>query len=149
MTWWFTYLGMDYGWAWFIATIIDILITVRSLAHARATMVEPISALGYLYWPDNPKPDRMFFVKGMPPHGERRTHHVHITEPDGEMRQRRVPFRDYLRAHPGEARCYEALKHDLAARHPHRTVFTRFITPRIPEEAPGQWQSYFRRIRKA
>ena len=38
---------------------------------------------------------------------------------------------------------------DLAARHPHRTVFTRFITPRIPEEAPGQWQSYFRRWKMA
>jgi nicotinamidase-related amidase len=34
---------------------------------------------------------------------------------------------------------------DLVARHPRRTVFTRFITPRSPEEAPGQWQSYFRR----
>jgi nicotinamidase-related amidase len=34
---------------------------------------------------------------------------------------------------------------DLVARHPERTVFTRFITPTSPEEAPGQWRSYFRR----
>jgi GrpB-like predicted nucleotidyltransferase (UPF0157 family) len=60
----------------------------------------------------------MFFVKGMPPHGARRTHHVHITEPGGEMWQRRLPFRDYLRSHPCEARRYEALKYDLAARFP-------------------------------
>src|SRR5580765_3875096 len=48
--------------------IIDILIAVVSLPHAKATMVEPIVALGYLYWAGNPKPDRMFFVKGLPPH---------------------------------------------------------------------------------
>jgi len=98
--------------------IIDILIAVRSLALAKTTMVQPIVALGYVYWADNPKTDRMFFVKGMPPYGERRTHHVHITEPDGEMWRRRLAFRDYLRADPGEARRYEALKRDLAARFP-------------------------------
>jgi GrpB-like predicted nucleotidyltransferase (UPF0157 family) len=98
--------------------IIDILIAVRSLAEAKARMIEPIRALGYIYWAENPKQDRMFFVKGMPPYGERRTHHIHITEPDGEMWQRRIPFRDYLRANPDEARRYEVLKRDLAARFP-------------------------------
>ena len=38
---------------------------------------------------------------------------------------------------------------ELVARHPERTVFTRFITPRTPEETPGQWQSYFRRWKAA
>jgi GrpB-like predicted nucleotidyltransferase (UPF0157 family) len=98
--------------------IIDILIAVHSLARAKTSMVRPIIALGYVYWAENPKPDRMFFVKGMPPYGVRRTHHVHITEPNGEMWQRRLAFRDYLRANADEARRYEALKHDLAARYP-------------------------------
>jgi len=98
--------------------IIDILVAVKSLAAARATMVEPINALGYVYWAENPKPDRMFFVKGMPPYGERRTHHIHITQPDGEMWQRRLAFRDYLRANPDEALRYGTLKRDLAARYP-------------------------------
>jgi GrpB-like predicted nucleotidyltransferase (UPF0157 family) len=98
--------------------IIDILIAVRSLALAKATTIQPILALGYVYWAENPKPDRMFFVKGMPPYGERRTHHIHITEPDGEMWRRRLAFRDYLRANPDEARRYQALKYDLAARFP-------------------------------
>jgi GrpB-like predicted nucleotidyltransferase (UPF0157 family) len=97
--------------------IIDILIAVRSLADAKATTIEPISGLGYVYWPDNPKPDRMFFVKGMPPYGTRRTHHVHITEPLGEMWRRRLPFRDHLRANPDEAHRYAALKQELADRH--------------------------------
>ena len=58
--------------------IIDILIAVRSLPLARTTMIDPIIALGYVYWAENPKTDRMFFVKGMAPYGKRRTHHVHI-----------------------------------------------------------------------
>jgi GrpB-like predicted nucleotidyltransferase (UPF0157 family) len=98
--------------------IIDILIAAASLPRAKATMIEPIIALGYVYWSENPKTDRMFFVKGMPPYGDRRTHHVHITEPGGEMWQRRLAFRDYLRANSDEARRYEALKRDLALRFP-------------------------------
>jgi nicotinamidase-related amidase len=38
---------------------------------------------------------------------------------------------------------------DIVARHPDRTVFTRFITPASPEEAPGQWRPYFERWRVA
>ena len=95
--------------------IIDILIAVRSLADARTTFVEALGNLDYVYWAENPKTDRMFFVKGMPPFGSRRSHHV--TEPDGEM-WRRLAFRDYLRAHPEEARTYERLKRRLAAEHP-------------------------------
>jgi len=98
--------------------IIDILIAVRSLVRAKAVMIEPIIALGYVYWSENPKPDRMFFVKFMPPYGKQRTHHVHVTEPDGEMWQRRLAFRDYLRGNPDEAHRYEVLKRDLAARYP-------------------------------
>jgi GrpB-like predicted nucleotidyltransferase (UPF0157 family) len=61
--------------------IIDILIAVRSLTDAQATLVEALRNLDYVYWADNPKKDRMFFVKGMPPFGSRRSHHVHVTEP--------------------------------------------------------------------
>ena len=37
----------------------------------------------------------------------------------------------------------------LAERHPERTLFTRFIPPRRPEDRPGQWQAYYRRWREA
>ena len=96
--------------------IIDILIAVRSLAAAQATFVEALRNLDYAYWADNPMKDRMFFVKGMPPFGLKRSHHVHVTEPHGEM-WRRLAFRDYLRAHPEEAETYERLKRRLAAEH--------------------------------
>ena len=96
--------------------IIDILIAVRSLTDAQASFVEALRDLEYVYWADNPKTDRMFFVKGMPPFGSRRSHHVHVTEPNGEMWQR-LAFRDYLRAHREEAATYERLKRRLAAEH--------------------------------
>lgn len=97
--------------------IIDILIAVQSLAAAQVTFIEALSKLNYVFWADNPKKDRMFFVKGMPPFGSKRTHHVHVTELDGEMWQR-LAFRDYLRANPTEAETYERVKRSLAADHP-------------------------------
>ena len=30
-------------------------------------------------------------------------------------------------------------------RHPGRTVFSRFIPPKHPEDLPGQWRKYYRR----
>jgi GrpB-like predicted nucleotidyltransferase (UPF0157 family) len=96
--------------------IIDILIAVRSLDDARRIYPALLEPLEYVYWAENPRNDRMFFVKGMPPFGARRTHHVHVTEPDGEM-WLRLAFRDYLRAHPEEAETYQSLKRQLAAEH--------------------------------
>src|SRR5690348_17230194 len=103
--------------------IIDILVAVHSIVAAQSA-IKPLLALGYVFWEDNPRKDRMFFVKGMPPRGERRTHHVHIMEPGDEL-QRQLLFRDYLRAHSDEAQGYAALKRDLAQRHRHdREAYT-------------------------
>ncbi len=95
--------------------VIDILVVVHSLHAARANAVAPLEGLSYSYWAKNPKLDRMFFVRGLPPALER-THHLHLTEPGGDLWSR-VSFRDYLRAHPEEAARYAALKTDLAERH--------------------------------
>lgn len=99
--------------------IIDIYLAVPSIARARAMLVAPIEALGYAYWADNPEPDRMFFVKGMPPYGARRTHHIHIAEPQSDAWQRPLLFRDYLLRTPDAAASYLRLKLDLASRHRH------------------------------
>jgi nicotinamidase-related amidase len=37
---------------------------------------------------------------------------------------------------------------EIAARFPERTVFTRFITPKRPEDMPGTWQRYYTRWRE-
>jgi GrpB-like predicted nucleotidyltransferase (UPF0157 family) len=96
--------------------IIDILIAVSSLAEAREQAIAPLERIGYAFWRDNPKLDRLFLVKGLPPKAERRTHHIHMTENTGELWQRLL-FRDYLRLHPEEAQAYEQLKRTLAVTH--------------------------------
>ncbi len=57
------------------------------------------------------------FVKGMPPFGEKRTHHVHIVETTSRHWPEKILFRDYLIAHPETMREYEALKIKLADEH--------------------------------
>lgn len=94
--------------------IIDILI-ICSDRMLWERFVEPIKSLDYIFWADNPRHDRMFFVKGMPPFGERRTHHVHVMKP--ETANDALLFRDYLRKHPEEMRCYEQLKRSLMKHH--------------------------------
>lgn len=37
---------------------------------------------------------------------------------------------------------------EIAAAHPSDTIFTRFIPPRSPGEAPGAWRAYFERWRQ-
>lgn len=93
--------------------IIDILVAVRSVPTARELFPAILERLEYDFWADNPKLDRLFFVKGMPPRGERRTHHVHVSERPGEMWDR-ILFRDYLIANPSAAAEYAQLKQRLA-----------------------------------
>ena len=85
-------------------------------ALAGPALIEPIKALGYVFWADNPRRDRLFFVKGMPPFGTRRTHHVHVRTP--EDARTALLFCEHLRRHPEEAARYAALKRELSARYP-------------------------------
>lgn len=93
--------------------IIDIYVGVESLVLAESA-IEPIKNLGYQYWAENPNKLKMFFVKGMPPFGEKRTHHVHIVEYQSDYWQATIIFRDYLRDHPEYAKQYANLKKNLA-----------------------------------
>jgi GrpB-like predicted nucleotidyltransferase (UPF0157 family) len=95
--------------------IIDILLLHPTPARW-AELIEPITALGYVYWAENPRKDRMFFVKGMPPYGSRRTHHVHVRLPQDAEAE--LAFRDLLRGDAALAREYEQLKESLARRYP-------------------------------
>jgi GrpB-like predicted nucleotidyltransferase (UPF0157 family) len=53
----------------------------------------------------------MFFVKGMPPFGRRRSHHVHVRTPADTAE---LGFRDWLRRHPADAARYAKVKRELA-----------------------------------
>lgn len=93
--------------------IIDIFITVTSISEAQR-WIAPLELLGYLYWSDNPDKSHLRFFKGMPPHGEKRTHHVHIVEASNDTIEHRILFRDILRSDAQVRRDYEALKLKLS-----------------------------------
>lgn len=93
--------------------VIDIMLIVPVQSQWQS-LIEPLKSLNYVYWADNPRPERMFFVKGMPPLGEQRSHHVHVRLPQDTVRE--LCFRDYLRQHPQQAAQYAGLKQELAAR---------------------------------
>ena len=94
--------------------IIDLQLSVRSLAEARSSCVGPLQALGYAYMPQYEArlPGELFFRKGL---SGPWTHHLHILQGDDPRWQDRLLFRDYLRNHPEVARAYAKLKRDLAA----------------------------------
>jgi GrpB-like predicted nucleotidyltransferase (UPF0157 family) len=96
--------------------VIDLLVRVHSLVEAKQVAVSPLEELGYVYWFDNPDPQRMFFVKGLPPNSPR-THHIHIVESNSILLERLL-FRDYLREHPDEVLRYAQLKQYLAEQFP-------------------------------
>ena len=74
-------------------SIIDLQIIVDSLPSIKKIAVEALEKIGYVYWHEDPDPEKMFFVKGMPPFGDKRTHHVHIIEPQSKRGQHRIIFR--------------------------------------------------------
>jgi GrpB-like predicted nucleotidyltransferase (UPF0157 family) len=93
--------------------IIDIIIGANDLEAAHAC-IPILEAEGYGYWDENPKKDRMFFVKGRPPLGEKRTHHVHIHKTDSYEWHARPLFAEYLTVHKDAAISYQHLKEELA-----------------------------------
>lgn len=95
-------------------SIIDIQIAVDSLIAIKQVAIDRLQTQEYVYWDENPDTERMFFAKGMPPFGEKRTHHVHIVEPASQHWQGKILFRDYLITHPDIAHEYEQLKIELA-----------------------------------
>ena len=90
--------------------IIDIFIILADVP-AWSRLVTLLESLGYIYWAGNPRADRMFFVKGMPPLGRRRSHHVHVRTPADTTE---LAFRDWLRGHPADAARYAKVKRELA-----------------------------------
>jgi GrpB-like predicted nucleotidyltransferase (UPF0157 family) len=96
--------------------IIDIYIGARSIEEA-AKAIAPLEKIGYVFWYDNPNKEKMFFVKGMPPFGTGRTHHVHIVKHDSDYWRARILFRDYMRNHPKDIQDYANLKYQLMQQH--------------------------------
>jgi GrpB-like predicted nucleotidyltransferase (UPF0157 family)/GNAT superfamily N-acetyltransferase len=91
--------------------IVDILVGVADLETSRACF-EPLAGLEYLYAPYRSE-EMHWFCK---PDPARRTHHLHLVPTGSRRFDDELAFRDRLRADPGLAAEYAALKHRLAAR---------------------------------
>lgn len=97
--------------------IIDIMIGVTSFDNMEKKLIKPLEAIGYLFWKNNPDKERLFFVKGLPPLGKKRTHHIHITKHNSATWDQHIFFRNYLTKHPSTAKAYETLKITLASKY--------------------------------
>lgn len=93
--------------------IIDIFVSLKSIKDAEL-WIKPLETLGYQFWNENPDKEHLRFFKGMPPCGEKRTHHVHLVEESNNTFEHRILFRDILRRDEKIRRQYEALKIKLA-----------------------------------
>ena len=103
--------------------IIDLDVVIES-PRVLPLVVEALGTLGYAHEGDGGIPGREAFRRAgatVPADGSGREwpdHHLSVCASDGEELQRHLRFRDYLRCHPEAAARYEALKRDLAERHP-------------------------------
>ena len=88
--------------------IIDILAVVRDV-NAIDAFAPAMEALGYEAMGEFGIPGRRYYRKG----GENRTHQIHAFSEEDHL-----AVRDYLRAHPKEAKLYGDLKQRLAQQFP-------------------------------
>ncbi|MFC4100687.1 GrpB family protein [Paenibacillus xanthanilyticus] len=93
--------------------IIDVLVEVRNIEAVDAYN-DGMRRLGYQPKGENGIPLRRYFNKG----GAQRTHHVHVFQTGSGHVTRHLAFRDYLTAHPEEAKRYADLKIKLARQFP-------------------------------
>jgi len=101
--------------------IIDMMPGLRSLDDA-PPLVPLLESIGYEYVPefegpndiDEGMPSRRYFRKDVD--GER-AFNVHMCEVGSELWNETLLFRDWLRAHPEDARAYERIKREIAARY--------------------------------
>ena len=84
--------------------IVDMLVGLRTRELPPAA-IEAMDELGYEFLGENGIPGRLFFRKGRP-----RSHHVHAVLVGSDLWERHLAFRDYLRAHAGEAEAYAQFK---------------------------------------
>jgi len=92
--------------------VIDIMIEVKSIENIDMYNTQ-MEKLGYMPMGEYGIKERRFFLKGL----YNRTHHIHIFEKGNSEIKKHLNFRDYMIAHPSEAKEYESLKKELAEKY--------------------------------
>ena len=95
--------------------VIDILVEVRDVSEVDELSSE-MTRLGYEVMGEFGIPGRRYFRKN--DEAGVRTHQIHMFEQGSEQIRRHLAFRDFMNAHPEEARKYSDLKRKLAAEYP-------------------------------
>ena len=95
--------------------IIDMLLEIVDVGDLDRHAAR-LEAVGYEARGEFGIPGRRYFRKDDAT--RRRTHHLHAFRVESPDITRHLAFRDYMRAHPDEARTYGRLKLRLAAEHP-------------------------------
>lgn len=117
--------------------IIDMVASLRHFPPS-ASLISALEELGYHYQGELGVPGRHFFRRGSP-----RSHHLHLVEPNSEVWQKQVLFRDFLRVHPESAQRYDTLKRELAVQYRcDRTAYVNAKAPLIAEliAAANEWK---------
>ena len=94
--------------------IVDILPVVREIERVDV-LHEALAAAGYRAWGEFGLPGRRYFTRE---ENGKRTHNVHVYAVGNPEITRHLAFRDYMNAHPEEARAYGRLKEKLAREFP-------------------------------
>jgi len=104
---------------------IDVLLASETML---AAAIERLASLGYIHRGNLGVPEReAFFAPANSP-----PHHLYVCPPCSAEFRRHVAFRDYLRAHPEDAKSYGDLKRALAERYredrsAYNTAKTEFV----------------------
>lgn len=94
--------------------IVDILVTVSDISDLASYQV-PLERIGYAFTYHLEFPDLHFFGR---PRQRPRRFHVHVCQDGSAHERRHLAVRDYLVAHPQEARQYGSIKAEAAASFP-------------------------------
>lgn len=110
--------------------IIDMLVEVSSLEKTKIIIVPILEKLGYEYFwrpiTGNEPPFYAWFIKRN--NQGQRSCHIHMVEADSVLWDR-LYFKQYLTEYPVTAKNYEALKIQLAKKHPKdRVAYTKAKT---------------------
>lgn len=118
--------------------IIDMAMKIPSLKQL-TLWIRRFEKAGYTYKGEYGLPGRHFFVRGDPVR-----FHLHLVATGSRHWERWLLFRDYLRAHPDEARRYNSLKKALARKYAdNRDAYTRSKTPLVNRmlKQAEKWQT--------
>ena len=99
--------------------IIDVAVAVRRFDDA-VELIPTLEQKGYYYRPEAEPMAQMLFAKGSyyDGTGDIQTHFVHVVQAASREWIDYINFRDYMNAHPDDAKAYEALKLRLATENP-------------------------------